>query len=55
MPLYYEYQRRNDYWPAEVTNLPEMHEPFLQMIKELYERSGSCSAKCTVPWMDVAS
>ena len=26
-----------NYWPAEVTNLPEMHEPFLQMIKELYE------------------
>ncbi len=26
-----------NYWPAEVANLPEMHEPFLQMIKELYE------------------
>ncbi len=26
-----------NYWPAEVTNLSEMHEPFLQMIKELYE------------------
>lgn len=26
-----------NYWPAELTNLPEMHEPFLQMIKELYE------------------
>ena len=26
-----------NYWPAEVTNLPEMHEPFLQMIRELYE------------------
>ncbi len=26
-----------NYWPAEVTNLPEMHEPLLQMIKELYE------------------
>ena len=26
-----------NYWPAEETNLPEMHEPFLQMIKELYE------------------
>ncbi|MBE7174066.1 MAG: glycoside hydrolase family 95 protein [Williamsia sp.] len=24
-----------NYWPAEKTNLPEMHEPFLQMIKEL--------------------
>lgn len=26
-----------NYWPAEVTNLTEMHEPLLQMIKELYE------------------
>jgi len=26
-----------NYWPAEVTNLREMHEPFLQMVKELYE------------------
>ena len=26
-----------NYWPAESTSLPEMHEPFLQMIKELYE------------------
>ena len=26
-----------NYWPAEVTNLREMHEPFLQMIRELYE------------------
>jgi alpha-L-fucosidase 2 len=26
-----------NYWPAEVTNLSEMHEPFLQMIGELYE------------------
>lgn len=26
-----------NYWPAEVTNLGEMHEPFLQMVKELYE------------------
>ncbi len=26
-----------NYWPAEVTNLREMHEPFLQMIAELYE------------------
>ena len=23
-----------NYWPAEITNLPEMHEPFLQLIKE---------------------
>ena len=23
-----------NYWPAEVTNLPEMHEPFLQLVKE---------------------
>ncbi len=26
-----------NYWPAEVTNLPEMHEPLLKMIYELYE------------------
>lgn len=26
-----------NYWPAEVTNLSEMHDPFLQMIRELYE------------------
>lgn len=26
-----------NYWPAEVTNLSEMHEPFLQMIRELYD------------------
>lgn len=26
-----------NYWPAEVTNLREMHEPLLQMIKELCE------------------
>lgn len=26
-----------NYWPAEVANLSEMHEPFLQMIRELYE------------------
>lgn len=24
-----------NYWPAEVTNLPEMHEPLIQMIKDL--------------------
>lgn len=24
-----------NYWPAEVTNLPELHEPFIQMIKEV--------------------
>ncbi len=24
-----------NYWPAELTNLPELHEPFLDMIKEL--------------------
>lgn len=26
-----------NYWPAEVTNLPELHEPFLKMISELCE------------------
>ena len=26
-----------NYWPAEKTNLPEMHEPLIQMVKELSE------------------
>ncbi len=26
-----------NYWPAEKTNLAELHEPFLQMVRELYE------------------
>lgn len=26
-----------NYWPAEVTNLSELHEPFIKMITELYE------------------
>ena len=26
-----------NYWPAEVTNLPELHEPFLRMVRELSE------------------
>lgn len=32
-----------NYWPAEVTNLPEMHEPFMQLIKETAEQ-GRLSA-----------
>src|SRR6185295_631233 len=24
-----------NYWPAEKTNLPELHEPFLKMVREL--------------------
>ena len=27
-----------NYWPAEITNLSEMHEPFLQLIKETAEQ-----------------
>ncbi len=27
-----------NYWPAEITNLPEMHEPFLQLIRETAEQ-----------------
>lgn len=30
-----------NYWPAEVTNLPEMHEPLFQMVKELSESARS--------------
>jgi alpha-L-fucosidase 2 len=26
-----------NYWPAEVTNLPELHRPFIDMVKELAE------------------
>src|SRR5690606_5413196 len=26
-----------NYWPAEKTNLPELHEPFLTMVQELAE------------------
>ncbi len=26
-----------NYWPAEVANLAELHEPFLQMVREVYE------------------
>lgn len=33
-----------NYWPAEVTDLPEMHEPLFQMVKELSE-TGKQSAK----------
>ncbi|MGE5519270.1 MAG: glycosyl hydrolase family 95 catalytic domain-containing protein [Candidatus Dadabacteria bacterium] len=33
-----------NYWPAEKTNLAELHEPFLQMVKELSE-AGKETAK----------
>ncbi len=33
-----------NYWPAEITNLPEFHEPLIQMVKELSE-VGSKTAK----------
>lgn len=33
-----------NYWPAEVTNLSEMHEPFLKMVKEV-ARTGAETAK----------
>lgn len=33
-----------NYWPAEKTNLPEMHEPLIQMVKDLSE-SGKATAK----------
>ena len=32
-----------NYWPAEVTNLPETHQPLFQMLKELSE-SGKGTA-----------
>ncbi|MCG7859836.1 glycoside hydrolase family 95 protein, partial [Flavihumibacter sediminis] len=33
-----------NYWPAEKTNLSELHEPFLRMVKELSE-TGRETAK----------
>ncbi|MDR3262173.1 MAG: glycoside hydrolase family 95 protein [Tannerella sp.] len=33
-----------NYWPAEVTNLPELHQPFIEMVKELAV-TGSETAK----------
>lgn len=33
-----------NYWPAEKTNLSELHEPFLRMVKELAE-TGKQTAK----------
>ncbi|HEX2970669.1 MAG TPA: glycoside hydrolase N-terminal domain-containing protein [Bacteroidales bacterium] len=33
-----------NYWPAEVTNLPEMHDPLIQMVKEL-SQTGRETAK----------
>jgi len=33
-----------NYWPAESTNLAELHEPFLRMVKELSE-TGAVTAK----------
>ncbi len=33
-----------NYWPAELTALPELHEPFIRMVRELAE-SGSVTAE----------
>jgi alpha-L-fucosidase 2 len=33
-----------NYWPAEITNLPELHQPFIQMVKEVAE-TGACTAR----------
>ncbi|MDR3252211.1 MAG: glycoside hydrolase family 95 protein [Tannerella sp.] len=29
-----------NYWPAEVTNLPELHRPFIEMVKEIAASGG---------------
>ncbi|WP_187262439.1 glycoside hydrolase family 95 protein [Pontibacter beigongshangensis] len=34
-----------NYWPAEVTNLPEMHEPLFRMVKELAETGKETAIK----------
>ena len=33
-----------NYWPAEVTNLPELHEPLIRMVRELSE-TGAVTAR----------
>ncbi|WP_455585358.1 glycoside hydrolase family 95 protein [Bacteroides sp.] len=33
-----------NYWPAESTNLPEIHEPFLQLIKDVAEQGRQSAA-----------
>ncbi|MDR0749126.1 MAG: glycoside hydrolase family 95 protein [Tannerellaceae bacterium] len=33
-----------NYWPAEITNLPELHQPFIQMAKEVAE-TGAHTAR----------
>lgn len=33
-----------NYWPAETTNLAEMHEPFLQLVKEVAEQGRQSAA-----------
>ncbi len=33
-----------NYWPAEVTNLPEMHEPFLQLVKDVSQTGKESAA-----------
>ena len=30
-----------NYWPAEVTNLPELHEPFIRLVKEVAETGAN--------------
>ncbi|MEZ4940754.1 MAG: glycoside hydrolase family 95 protein [Saprospiraceae bacterium] len=32
-----------NYWPAEVTNLPEMHEPLFSMLNDLSESGKACA------------
>ncbi len=34
-----------NYWPAEITNLPEMHLPLVQMVKELSETGAEAARK----------
>lgn len=34
-----------NYWPAEVTNLPEMHEPLFSMLKDLAETGKESASK----------
>ena len=39
-----------NYWPAEKTNLAELHEPFLQMVKDMYGARGWVAHHNTDIW-----
>ena len=34
-----------NYWPAEITNLAELHKPFIQMVRELSENGREAASR----------